>query len=395
MSQRFVRSHHLAKPSCPFHERRLRLVFKGKHGLAANVKVQDRRLRHVVKVCQDLPGQLLFQYLDDEGDTVPLTSTDVNDYLREAAGDDATAKDFRTWSGTLLAATLLAPVAPPESERDGQHKIKQAIGEVSAQLGNTPAVCRASYVHPQILEWFGNGTLGDRWDRASARGDRFLKPEERKLLRLLRAPRRARAQGRVACYVTSPSVASARNCSCISTASTASWVAVAGRRSSATDSGRVRRNAVAARTASCSATSVSEGYVNRHRRTRSAISDLSRRRVRRRPPETRGSRRCGTCGDDARRSNTRRRSASGSDRARRTRARSCPRGIRGAGNNSSDGMCAIVSTSSGAMWTNCDEVQHAVQPSHGTSASRSLRSAACIPAATTRSRPRRDRCRRS
>jgi DNA topoisomerase-1 len=168
----------------------LRLVFKGKHGLAANVKVQDRRLRRAVKACQDLPGQLLFQYLDDEGDTVPLTSTDVNEYLREAAGDDATAKDFRTWTGTLLAATLLAPVAPPESERDGQRKIKDAISEVSAQLGNTPAVCRASYVHPQILDWFNDGSLGERWEHASARGDRFLKPEERKLLRLLRAPRR-------------------------------------------------------------------------------------------------------------------------------------------------------------------------------------------------------------
>ena len=170
----------------------LRLVFKGKHGLATTVRVQDRRLRRVVKQCQDLPGQFLLQYLDDDGEAVPLTSTDVNEYLRETAGMDFTAKDFRTWMGTLYATTSLVELPTPTSERARQHATAEVFREVSAQLGNTPAVARASYVHPLVVEWFGDGSLPERWEKASARGSRLLQPEERKLARMLRAGARRR-----------------------------------------------------------------------------------------------------------------------------------------------------------------------------------------------------------
>jgi DNA topoisomerase-1 len=170
----------------------LRLVFKGKHGLATNVRVQDRRLRRIVKQCQDLPGQFLLEYLDEDGAAVPLTSTDVNSYLRDAAEMDVTAKDFRTWTGTLLATTALAALSSPESERACRHATTEVVREVAAQLGNTPAVARGSYVHPAVIEWFADGSLPDRWARASARGSRFLRPEERKLVRVLRAGNRRR-----------------------------------------------------------------------------------------------------------------------------------------------------------------------------------------------------------
>jgi DNA topoisomerase I len=171
----------------------LRLVFKGKHGLGTSVRVQDQRLRRVVKQCQDLPGQFLFQYLDEDGVAVPLSSTDVNDYLRAVADMDVTAKDFRTWMATLLAVTALAQLEPPRSERERQRKLKHVLEDVSGQLGNTPAVCRASYVHPTVVEWFGDGSLPGRWESAAARGDRLLLPEERKLLRVLRGASRRRA----------------------------------------------------------------------------------------------------------------------------------------------------------------------------------------------------------
>ena len=147
----------------------LRLVFKGKHGLTTNVRVQDRRLRRVVKQCQDLPGQFLLEYLDEDGAALPLTSTDVNAYLRDAAAMDVTAKDFRTWMGTLLATTAFAELPTPESERACQHATIEVVREVAAQLGNTPTVARGSYVHPAVIEWFADGTLPDRWARASAR----------------------------------------------------------------------------------------------------------------------------------------------------------------------------------------------------------------------------------
>jgi DNA topoisomerase-1 len=169
----------------------LQLVFRGKHGSATNVKVQDTRLRRVVRACQDLPGQTLFQYRDDDGIARPVTSTDVNEYLRAASGLDISAKDFRTWMGTLLAAITLVDMSNEETSATRRRRtVKQAMEQVSDALRNTPAVARASYVHPAVVEWFEDGSLEQRWDAASARGSRLLLPEERKLLRLLKQANR-------------------------------------------------------------------------------------------------------------------------------------------------------------------------------------------------------------
>jgi DNA topoisomerase-1 len=173
----------------------LRLVFRGKHGTATAVRVQDRRLSRVVKQCQDLPGQLLFQYLDEAGEPCPVTSTDVNDYLRDAAEMPVTAKYFRTWMATVLAAASLAEEPAPTTESARKRVVNATLEEVSSQLGNTPAVCRASYVHPSVLEWYMDDSLHTRWKQASGRGSRRLLLEERKLLRLLR-PRRSQAGSR-------------------------------------------------------------------------------------------------------------------------------------------------------------------------------------------------------
>src|SRR5699024_1384116 len=98
--------------------------------------------------CQDIPGQVLFQYLDDDGEARPISSSDVNAYLRTATDLDITAKDFRTWMATLLAACSFAELAPPRSQRQARPSIARVVEVVADQLGNTPAVCRASYVHP-------------------------------------------------------------------------------------------------------------------------------------------------------------------------------------------------------------------------------------------------------
>ena len=170
----------------------LRLVFKGKHGIEASVRVQDRRLRRVVKQCQDLPGQVLFQYLDDDGRAVPLSSGDVNDYLRGITDMGITAKDVRTWMGTLLAAVALADMPPPVSDREAKRTVARVLEVVSTHLGNTPTVCRASYVHPVILDRYAGGSLAATWAGTSARGSALLLAEERKLVRILRPSKRRR-----------------------------------------------------------------------------------------------------------------------------------------------------------------------------------------------------------
>ncbi len=168
----------------------VRLGFKGKHGIASDVTVKDPRIRRIVKQCQDLPGQVLFQYVGDDDAPHPITSTDVNEYLREVAGLPVTAKDFRTWMGTLLATSAFAALPPPRSEASARRSIVRVCETVGAHLGNTPAVCRSSYVHPNVIDWYRDGTLGERWQAAPARGSARLVVEERKLLALLR-PRRS------------------------------------------------------------------------------------------------------------------------------------------------------------------------------------------------------------
>jgi len=136
--------------------------FRGKSGKDHVVEFEDEGLAKLLRRCQQLPGQKLFQYLDEQGVPRPIGSGDVNDYLREACGEDFTAKDFRTWGGTLAAIKELVRAPPPEdaSERTLAMLQNAAVKEVARQLGNTPAVCRASYIHPAVFAGWRDGRLG-------------------------------------------------------------------------------------------------------------------------------------------------------------------------------------------------------------------------------------------
>jgi DNA topoisomerase-1 len=139
---------------------RLRFRFRGKSGRQHEVDMTDRRIAKIVAKCQDLPGQDLFQYVNDndDGDVRDVTSQDVNDYLREITNEDFTAKDFRTWAGTLLAALALNAQESFETKKQAKANIKAAICAVAELLGNTPAICRKCYVHPAIIEAYVSGT---------------------------------------------------------------------------------------------------------------------------------------------------------------------------------------------------------------------------------------------
>ncbi|MGV3618426.1 MAG: DNA topoisomerase IB [Fimbriimonas sp.] len=137
----------------------VRFKFLGKSKIKHDITLHDRRLARVVGKLQELPGQELFQYLDDDGHRHVVTSNDVNAYLRQISGHDFTAKDFRTWAGTVLAVTELAAMEHPETKRATKAAVTQAVRAVARQLGNTPAVCRKCYVHPAVFEAFTTGTL--------------------------------------------------------------------------------------------------------------------------------------------------------------------------------------------------------------------------------------------
>ena len=139
---------------------RVRFRFRGKGGQQHEVGLRDRRLASVVRRCQDLPGQELFQYVDDDGAVVDIASDDVNDYVREIAGGDFTAKDFRTWAGTVLAYRALRALQPADSAADARRNVVAAIRETAGRLGNTPAVAPKSYVHPAVLEAYMDGRVG-------------------------------------------------------------------------------------------------------------------------------------------------------------------------------------------------------------------------------------------
>ncbi|MEO8202611.1 MAG: DNA topoisomerase IB [Betaproteobacteria bacterium] len=142
-------------------ERRALLRFPGKGGAQHEVVVDDKRIVRIVRRCQDLPGQLLFQYIDDEGERRPIDSEMVNDYLREAMGGEFTAKDFRTWGATVRAIALMAatPLPERESERAMKACINDVIRQVAQDLRNTPAVCRKSYINPQVFSAWRSGAL--------------------------------------------------------------------------------------------------------------------------------------------------------------------------------------------------------------------------------------------
>ncbi len=134
--------------------------FRGKSGVTHQMELADRRLARIVKKAQELPGQELFGYVDDEGEARHIDSQDVNDYLREIAGGEFTAKDFRTWAGTVLAAVALNALEASETKAAAKKNIKQAVAAVAKVLGNTPAVCRKCYVHPEIFEnYLRGGTI--------------------------------------------------------------------------------------------------------------------------------------------------------------------------------------------------------------------------------------------
>jgi DNA topoisomerase I len=168
----------------------IRFRFAGKSGQRHEIAVHDARTAKIVRQCRDLPGQRLFQYVDDDGKQHKLESGDVNDYLREASGAEFTAKDFRTWVGTLLAATALAALDPPGSDAAGRRQAAAAIEVVARHLGNTPTVARTSYVHPDIVDLYVEGALPELWDRRTTRDTKWLLAEERRLLRVLKAARR-------------------------------------------------------------------------------------------------------------------------------------------------------------------------------------------------------------
>ena len=162
--------------------------FRGKSGRQHEVDVSDRRVAKVIAKCQDLPGQDLFQYVDDNGEVRDVTSQDVNEYLREIAGEDFTAKDFRTWGGTVLAAIAFSKQDEFQTKKQAKSNIKTAICAVAELLGNTPTVCRKCYVHPVIVEAYLNRTriAGlNGAEKESVTPD--LRAAERAVLKFLRA----------------------------------------------------------------------------------------------------------------------------------------------------------------------------------------------------------------
>ena len=164
----------------------MQLKFRGKGGRLHEVTSHDRRVAKIVSRCDDLPGRHLFQYCDDDGVARVVHSHDVNEYLRDAAGVDVTAKDYRTWMATLFAASGLGNVDPDLNETARVAAVRAAVVRVSDELGNTPAVCRASYIHPVVFEAFADGSLHDRWQAPAPRSPARLVAEERRLLGLLR-----------------------------------------------------------------------------------------------------------------------------------------------------------------------------------------------------------------
>jgi DNA topoisomerase-1 len=144
---------------------RLQFDFVGKSGKRHVVELADRRVARIVKQLQELPGQELFQYVADDGERRTIDSGDVNDYLRELSSDDFTAKDFRTWAGTVLAAWALSEFEKIDSQAAVRRNITAAVKKVASQLGNTPAVCRSSYIHPEILNSYLDGSLLDNLKR--------------------------------------------------------------------------------------------------------------------------------------------------------------------------------------------------------------------------------------
>ncbi len=178
------------------HGAKITFDFQGKSRVHHTIDLQDKRLAKILKQCSDLPGHELFQYVAEEGNRHSISSQDVNDYLREITGEHFTAKDFRTWAGSVLCADLLQGFEPASTVTQAKKNVVQAIAQVAAQLGNTPSVCRKCYVHPAVLEhYMGNISTGDarqQVEKAIAREQKLIEEhmtslhaEERELMNLL------------------------------------------------------------------------------------------------------------------------------------------------------------------------------------------------------------------
>ncbi|HXE58661.1 MAG TPA: hypothetical protein VNK43_11725 [Gemmatimonadales bacterium] len=168
----------------------LRFSFKGKSGIRHAVDLTDRRLARIVERCQALPGEELFRYFDDAGTSQTIGSEDVNDYLRRITGQDFTAKDFRTWAGTVLAVRALQELGPAESARERARNVIAAIDRVADRLRNTRAICRRYYIHPAVLETYEDGGLAGAVGRrrgagAPASEGAGLEPDERAVVAVL------------------------------------------------------------------------------------------------------------------------------------------------------------------------------------------------------------------
>jgi len=170
---------------------KLSFNFRGKSGVQHEIDVNDRRLANIIRKLQDLPGQDIFRYEDEAGEVRSVTSEDVNDYLHEASGEEFTAKDFRTWAGTVLTAMALSAQGPVENETQGKRNIKDAIAAVAKILGNTPTVCRKCYVHPVVLESYLDGDmiegLKQKTEEALSENLEDLRAEEAAVMSFLQA----------------------------------------------------------------------------------------------------------------------------------------------------------------------------------------------------------------
>jgi DNA topoisomerase I len=178
-----MRDHHLEVSGAV-----LRFRFRGKSGIEHTVEVDDSRVARIVKRCRDLPGHELFQYVDDTGQRHAISSEDVNAYLKEIAGEDFTAKDFRTWGGTMCAALTLVEMGPFDSQAHAKRNIADAVKKVAKHLGNKPATCRKFYVHPAIFEAYLDGILIDSLENIAQAKERHpwdLGSQEMAIVRFL------------------------------------------------------------------------------------------------------------------------------------------------------------------------------------------------------------------
>jgi DNA topoisomerase-1 len=169
----------------------VRFRFTGKSGKQWSLKVNDRRVAKIIKACQELPGQELLQYVEKDGTQQDVTSNDVNAYLKEITGQDITAKDFRTWAGTVLAALALKELESFDTAAQAKKNLRAAIERVAARLGNTPTICRKCYIHPEVLNSYldGNLALEIKSEVESELRNELagLQPEEAAVLAMLRA----------------------------------------------------------------------------------------------------------------------------------------------------------------------------------------------------------------